>query len=660
MYIDAFAATVDGFEEDASQSFRSRIWGSICAPNALSELEDFGRRAQKPWEYVRSRAEAGSSLVKDAYLITDVGSTTTKAILIGERHGEHRLLGRGEAPTTVEIPYEDVTAGVLAALRELGKKVGRDLIEDGRPRKAIPGETTKYLSTSSAGGGLQVMVFGVMKNVTADSARKAALGGGAIILDIMTTDDDRASFVKLDAIRNARPDMILISGGIDGGNRAFVLEICDLLNEANPRPRFGKDFRIPVIYAGNKDAAPLVTDTLSESFDIKVVDNIRPGFDVEALEPARTAIRELFMSHVMAQAPGYDTLRSWVDAPIMPTPAAVGKIMQDLSAAKGINVLGMDIGGATTDIFSVVDGIFHRSVSANLGMSYSAGNVLLEAGIDNIMRWLPFVASAGEVSDRICTKLIHPARIPASLSDLMIEQALATEALRLAFEQHKEVATSHAGEVSPLKATLMTYAQIATARSERRTIVDTAGIDMLVGSGGVLSHAPRRAQAALMMLNAFLPVGVTSLAVDSIFMMPHLGVLSQLQPAIALSVLEKDCFVPLGSVISLEGVLVPGEPAVSVRVLDGAGAVRKAIVNAGDIKVLPLPPTGGATVEADVMGGATLRGGRKFQCGPSVVGVIVDARGRPPALPLDPAERAALNARWASQIGAYDAAYEGG
>jgi len=592
-----------------------------------------------------------------SYLITDVGSTTTKAILVGDKAGEKRLLGRGESPTTVELPYEDVTVGALRALADLSGKTGFELVSDGQPRKAGPGWTAKYLSTSSAGGGLQVMVFGVMKNVTAGSARKAALGGGAIILDVMTTDDERGSFIKVDAIRNARPDMILISGGLDGGNTSFALEICDLLNVANPKPRFGTGFRIPVIYAGNKDAAPLVVDTLRDAFDVKIVDNLRPAFDREVLEPARNAIHELFMSHVMAQAPGYDTLRSWVDADIMPTPAAVGKIMQAVSAARGMNIVGMDIGGATTDIFSVIDGAFHRSVSANLGMSYSAGNVLLEAGIDNILRWLPFTAPAGEISDRICTKLINPTTVPVTETDLMIEQALAIEALRLAFDQHKEVAMSLPQEVSPLQAMFMDYDRIVRARSERRALVDIASVDMLVGSGGVLSHAPRRAQAALMMLNAFLPVGVTLLAVDSVFMMPHLGVLSQIEPEVALNVLEKDCFVPLGPVIAPEGDLREGEPAVSVRV-SGAGPhgeSKEILVNGGEIGVLPLAPRTEATAEVEALGDARIGGKSReeFRCPGGVVGAIVDARGRPFAHAQDPAARAALNAKWGRQLGAY-------
>ena len=600
--------------------------------------------------------------MNETYLITDVGSTTTKALLIGPKGGEYRLLGRGERPTTVEIPHEDVTVGVLGALADLGRRVGRDLVLEGRPTKTGLGEATKYLSTSSAGGGLQVMVFGVMRNVTADSARKAALGGGAIIIDVLCTDDERPTFQKLDLIRSARPDMVLISGGLDGGNTQFALEICDLLNAANPRPRFGASFRIPVIYAGNKDAAPLVLDTLRDSFDVRVVPNLRPAFDREVLEPTRNAIHELFMSHVMAQAPGYDRLRTWVDVDIMPTPAAVGEIMRALSAKRGINILGMDIGGATTDVFSVIDGAFNRSVSANLGMSYSAGNVLLEAGIENIMGWLPFDAPPGEVSNRICTKLVNPTTLPASTKDLQVEQALAIEALRLAFLQHKEAATTLPREVSFIEAAFMSYDKIIAARTERRTIVDIENVDMLVGSGGVLSHAPRRAQAALMMLNAFLPVGVTHLAVDSVFMMPHLGVLSQIRREIALSVLEKDCFVPLGPVVAPIGDLAEGEPALAVRVERPGEAERRAVVNGGDIKVMSLPPGPPADVAVSTMGSARFREGSevRFSSGGGVVGLILDARGRPLGIPGDNAARAAQNARWARQIGAYDGGGEVG
>jgi len=589
------------------------------------------------------------------YVITDVGSTTTKALLIGPEGKEARLIGRAEAPTTVEKPFEDVTVGVRNALCKLGEIVGRELVSE-VCRNVGEGARReyRYLSTSSAGGGLQILVYGLTKSVTADSARRAALGGGAILLDVMATDDGRQGFVKMDAVRSCRPDMVLIAGGLDGGNTQYVLEVCDVLNAAKPRPRFGSGFRIPVIYAGNKDAADTVRDTLSDLYDLTVVDNLRPALHREVLGPARRAIHELFMSHVMQQAPGYGELITWVDEDILPTPAAVGCIMELVADRQGMNILGIDIGGATTDVFSVINGTFFRSVSANLGMSYSSGNVLVEAGLENIVRWLPFNVSPYRVADRILTKLIHPTTLPASQEDLQIEQALATEAIRLAFSQHKEVAV-----LLPKDASFTTSRYFAEGRAGTQDkvseAVDVSEIGLFIGSGGALSHAPRRNQAALMLLNALQPEGRTFLAVDSVFMMPHLGVLSGLDPEAALNVLERDCLVPLGPVIAPAVVGTPGQPAVSVS-LSAKGERVAALVNSGDIRVIRLPQGEKAKVEVEPLGQTRFKGMRRleFDATGGTVGVIVDARGRPIRLPEDPDERAQTNAKWATQIAAYD------
>ncbi len=185
--------------------------------------------------------------------------------------------------------------------------------------------------------------------------------------------------------------------------------------------------------------------------------------------------------------------------------------------------------------------------------------------------------------------------------------------------------------------------------------IDVSKIGLFIGSGGALSHAPRRNQAALMLLNALQPEGRTFLAVDSVFMMPHLGVLSALDSEAALNVLEKDCLVPLGPVIAPGVVGAPGQPAVSVS-LTVNGERTTALVHSGDIRVLPLPQEQKAKVEVEPLGQTGFRGMRCFEFDAigGTVGVIVDARGRPLTLPEDPEERARLNARWASQIGAYD------
>lgn len=215
----------------------------------------------------------------------------------------------------------------------------------------------------------------------------------------------------------------------------------------------------------------------------------------------------------MQQAPGYAKLMTWTSSGIMSTPNAVGKIMETIAAERHINVLGVDIGGATTDVFSVFDGQFVRTVSANLGMSYSICNVLTEAGLPHIARWIPFEADDAYLRNQLRNKMIRPTTIPQTLKDLQIEQAVAREALRLAFDHHKSLARGLKGG--------QTEAGMELDKVTGKTLVNMLKLDMIVGSGGVLSHAPHRAQSALMMLDAYQPEGVTMLAVDSIFMMPQ-------------------------------------------------------------------------------------------------------------------------------------------
>ena len=381
-------------------------------------------------------------------LATDCGSTTTKSILIEKIDGEYRLSHRGEAPTTVEAPFEDVTRGVINAITELEELSERKIL-DGEKFINTSSDNKNgidlYISTSSAGGGLQMMVAGVVKNMTGESAQRAALGAGSIVMDIIASNDGRKYHEKVKRIRELRPDMVLLSGGVDGGTKSHVVELSEILAAANPRPRLGNNYKLPIIYAGNKEARKEVNKTLVDKTDLKMVDNIRPTLEVENLQPSRDKIHDLFMDHVMAQAPGYDKLKKWTHCPIMPTPGAVGEIIKRIAKKEQISVVGVDIGGATTDVFSVFEDKFNRTVSANYGMSYSICNVLADAGVENVSRWLSHDLKESDLTNRIANKMIRPTTIPQTLDELIVEQAIAREALRLSFDQHKKFAVALKG-----------------------------------------------------------------------------------------------------------------------------------------------------------------------------------------------------------------------
>jgi uncharacterized protein (TIGR01319 family) len=596
---------------------------------------------------------------------TDCGSTTTKAILIEYREGEYRLIVRGEAPTTVEAPFEDVTMGVLNAIGEVEELSNRKILDENNkiisPAKGNVG-TDIYISTSSAGGGLQMMVAGVVRSMTAESAERAALGAGAIVMDVIASNDKRLPHEQIERIRHLRPDMILLSGGIDGGTTTHVAELAELISAADPKPRLGSGYNLPVIYAGNVDAREAVKDTLANKTALDIVDNLRPVLERENLLPAREKIHDLFMEHVMAQAPGYSKLMTWTDAPIMPTPGAVGLIMKTISDIENIEVVGVDIGGATTDIFSVFrpegkEGVFNRTVSANLGMSYSVSNVFAEATVPNVMRWVPFDMDERDLRNRVKNKMIRPTTIPQMMEELIFEQAIAKEALRLAFIQHKSFATVLKGVQQQ-----RTIADAFEQTSSGATLVNMMTLDMLVGSGGVLSHAPRRHQAALMLIDAFLPEGLTRLAVDSIFMMPQLGVLSTLHKKAATEVFNKDCLIHLGTCIAPSGEAKEGKEMMTYRIELPGGKVEEGQIIFGQLKLikLGLDDKGNpakAKVSIDPGRGLDLGKGKNARIegtvSGGVVGIILDGRGRPFNLPTDTPTRVAKLKEWMLELDIY-------
>ncbi len=433
--------------------------------------------------------------------------------------------------------------------------------------------------------------------------------------------------------------------------------MAEIIAASRPQPRLGIAYELPLIYAGNKDARELIRERLDDVMSLDIVDNLRPVLERENLMPTRYKIQEQFLEHVMAHAPGYKKLIEWTDAPIMPTPGAVGEIIQSVSSQQDIQVVGVDIGGATTDVFSVfknrdTEAIFNRTVSANLGMSYSVSNVLAEAGIENVLRWVPFDIEVGDLRNRVKNKMIRPTTIPQTLQELVLEQAIAREALRLAFEQHKQLAVELRGVQQQ-----RTISEAFDQAESGQTLVNMFALDMLVGSGGVLSHAPRRQQSMLMMIDAFQPQGLTHLAVDSIFMMPQLGVLTQVNAEAATQVFERDCLIHLGTCVAPVGVGKEGDTCLSIELSSSDKLVVTEDIPYGELRLYPLA--------LGEKGSLKLQPSRRFDLGAGhgtpietdalggVVGLVIDTRGRPLEIPTDSAQRVAQLTKWQKALDIY-------
>jgi hypothetical protein len=306
-------------------------------------------------------------------------------------------------------------------------------------------------------------------------------------------------------------------------------------------------------------------------------------------------------------------------------------MVQSYAERTNQSVLCVDIGGATTDVFSVFPDregvpVFNRTVSANLGMSYSVANVLVEAGATHIRHWLPFELPESELRDRLRNKMIRPTSIPQTVEDLYLEQAVCREALRLSLKHHRSLAIGFEGKRE------RSIADVFRQGSDRYELVDLIKLDVVIGSGGVLSHAPSRMQAALMMIDGFGLAGVTQLTVDSIFMMPHLGVFASVHSQAAQEIFENDCLIYLGSSV-VPIVPVPGKlgDALAEVFLDGRSL---GVVRLGEVHRLETPFVGSGTLRvvplhkaANVGGGAGVPVEKVVRLGEC--GIIVDGRNRP-------------------------------
>jgi len=247
---------------------------------------------------------------------------------------------------------------------------------------------------------------------------------------------------------------------------------------------------------------------------------------------------------------------------------------------------------------------------------------------------------ADELRNRLRNKMIRPTTVPQTAEDLLVEQAVAREALRLALIHHVALASGLKGVQQA-----RTMADVFTQTGGGETLVDMMSLGLIIGSGGILSHAPRREQAALMLIDAFEPQGITRLAVDSIFMMPQLGVLASVLPDAAMEVFRRDCLVPLGTAIAPVGRAREGAVILEWEIGGQQGELQ-----AGELRQVRLPPGETRQAELQPRRGIDVGAGRgRRWSGPvagGAAGVIFDGRGRPLALPEAEDDRLAALVRW--------------
>ncbi|MTI49016.1 GlmL-related ornithine degradation protein [Sporosalibacterium faouarense] len=450
--------------------------------------------------------------MKTNVLVAEIGSTTTVVNAFDGVNGTcPKFLGQGQAPTSVL--EGDVNIGLKGAIDDLKRNLNVEEIE-----------YDELIATSSAAGGLRMTVHGLVYDMTVRAAKEAALGAGANIKQITSGRLRRTDIKKLQEIN---PNIILIAGGVDYGERDTAIENAEKIADL--------DLDVPVIYAGNienqEEIKLIFENTKSKLY---IVDNVYPKIDQLNIEPTRRVIQDVFEEHII-HAPGMTKVREMVNGPIIPTPGAVMLASKLLREELG-DLITLDVGGATTDLHSVTEGseeisrilispepMAKRTVEGDLGVYVNMRNVVDRIGKDELISTL-------NISKEELDSLIENHKpIPSTDLERSFVEELALEAVLTAVDRH-------AGKLRHLY-----------GPNGKKTVAegkDLTNVKYIVGTGGALTRLPNRInimkQIALSNKgNSLYPNKEAKILVDNKYIMASLGVLSKRYAEAALSLLKK-------------------------------------------------------------------------------------------------------------------------
>jgi hypothetical protein len=572
-------------------------------------------------------------------LAIDVGEANTRAILFDVVEGRYRFLAIGTAKTTAQAPYNHIGEGINRAIANLEDITGRELIGD-NDRLIIPSKLDgsgidMFVGTLSAGPPLQVIASGLLEDISLASAQRLSSTTYAQVVDTLGLNDRKKPEERLDTILRQRPDVIVIAGGTENGATNSVLRMVEAVGLACSL--MSQEQRPEVLFVGNQSLNEEVENKLGTLTKHYYAPNVRPGIEIEQLSPARAKMIEIFRSIRSARIPGVVDLDEWSGMRLTPTSTAFARIVQFLSKVydptKG--VLGIDIGASATTIVAAYDGEFSLSVYPEFGLGKGIPGLLENASIDDIQRWIPLEVGEDYIRDYIYNKGIYPTSIPISTEDLAIEQALARQAIRRAI---------FAAEDSfPKKITRSGSGMLPW-------------FEPILATGSVLTKAPSVGHSLLTILDAVQPTSITTIVLDQSNLAAAIGAAAPINPYLSVQVLESSAFLSLATVVAPISNTRPGTPILRLRVTYESGDETSFDIKQGTLEALPIPMGEAARLHlqplhrSDVGLGGPGRSGSVRVVG-GVLGIVVDARGRPIRMPRDTTRRQDLYKKWLWTLG---------
>ncbi len=508
------------------------------------------------------------SRIRGAILSVDIGTLNTRAILFDIVDGTYQFIARGSTPTTMAEPWGNIGVGFRLAVDQITEATGRRFFnsEDELIIPELDDNTGIHtlVVTCSAGKPVTAILVGLVPGLSVSSGKRLAESSYLDLVGIIDLSESRKQDYRVDLLLQNKADIIIVTGGTDGGAEAPVLKNIETIGLACSMMESGE--KPLVLYVGNSALQEEATERIQAIGGASVIgaDNIRPSSVKENLQDAQSSLAKLFHSQKSQIMPGFAEIGRWTEDGITPTAYGFGQCIRALGALTGQNVLGIDLGSASTTISAVIEGESFISVDQKLGVGLSLSRALDRISLDNLSHWFTFTPENQDViANVVMNQSAYTHTIPANMTEVEIEYALVREILGCALTDAQSTWELQLGK-------------------DRQFLFPTILI-----SGSVLAKPPHMAWSLMAILDVIQPVGISRLLIDPDGAAPSLGILAKKQPAAVVQILEGDVFIDYGYLVSPARESLTPFDILTITLHDADGKPQRIRIPPGEIHKLP-------------------------------------------------------------------------
>jgi hypothetical protein len=559
----------------------------------------------------------------------EIGSENTRAFLFDVVEGTYHFIAGGTVASTQKEPFYDIGEGILGAISQLQLVTGRILLDhEGNllfPAQANGEGVDRLFVTASGGPPVKIATFGLLSEVSLESANHLAGTTYSVVKDSFGINDRRSVQVQMGSLVNGRPDIILFAGGTNRGATRSIVRVAQMI--ALALSTMPADKRPEVLFCGNRVVAKTVLEILEKHAKVTVTDNIRPRLEVEDLRKSSEDLTQMVLRIWMKRLSGLNRI-----APICSdTPSISSLNYQRMIRFLGMlydptkGVLGIDLGSAHTTISTANKTRSSLNIFP-LGMGDGFEEALSKIEIGDVGKWLTEKVSLDEIKETLWQKTLHPGSIPVDERGLSIELAAARTMLEYCMKELNKQGNLVASSFEPIFV-----------------------------SGSSITRAATPQQILLTLLDGIQPTGIFPLILDKHGLLPVLGAISSLNQVLPIQVMETTAFTNLATVLTIESRASEGTPIVNARLTYKTGNYMDLEVKQGSIATLPLPSgeTGSLSLSFSrrtfVEGLINPEEPIKLRGG--ICGIVLDARGRPLRLARTENSRREQYKRWMFMLG---------